>query len=116
MWIGGILADGLTLLGEIINKSLVYKAPIITVVVILNDISKGQTRPSEGYQMEETSNNAISHDEMPAESINHHISQGSWNNIVPSHSGANDSIMPPTDTGLKQDYDVITPSDISTNM
>ena len=42
---------------------------------ILNDKSKGRTNPSEGVKLEETSNNAIAHDDVLAESINNHESQ-----------------------------------------
>ena len=66
--------------------------------------------------MEETSNNAIAHDDMIAESINHHESQGSWNDLVSSHSKVNDSNMHLIDTVSEQDYDVTTPTDIFNNM
>ena len=66
--------------------------------------------------MEETCSNVIAHDNVLAESINHHESWGSRNDLVPSHGEANDSITPPTDTVSEQVYDVITPAGISNNM
>ena len=71
---------------------------------ILNDKSKGQPNQLEGDQLEETSNNVIANDDMLADSIGHHESQCN-RNLVPSHSKANDSVMPPTDTVSEQDYD-----------
>ena len=65
--------------------------------------------------MEET-NNAITHDDMLAESINHHESNGSRNDLVPPHSKADDLVMPPTDTASEQDYDGITKPGISNYM
>ena len=82
----------------------------------MNNKSKCQTDLSEGDQLEETSNNANAHHDMPSESINNHECQGSRNKWVLSHSGANDSIIPPADTVLEQDYDFVTLPDISKNM
>ena len=53
---------------------------------------------------------------MHAESINLHENQGSRNNLMPSHSEANDSPAPQVDTVLEQHYDHVTPLDASNNM
>ena len=58
--------------------------------------------------MEETSSNAIAHDDVLVESINHHERLGSRNDLVPYHSEANASMMPTTDTVSEQGYDVFT--------
>ena len=57
------------------------------------------------------SNNVIFQDDMHAENINLHVAQVSRNNLMLSHSKANDSAVPLINQVSEQNYDIVTPPD-----
>ena len=66
----------------------------------------------QGGSAQRSISNVIVHDDLHAESINLHETQG----LMPSQSEVNDSASPPTDIAPEQNYDVDNASDVFSNM